>query len=88
MITAKSIDTDKLETAYNVSDYDMASIISIDFRKCTFGEYIANDRCLVCEAGKFALKENGADECESCPLNAVCAGGSSIMVDEGFWRSS
>ncbi|CDW78461.1 UNKNOWN [Stylonychia lemnae] len=62
-------------------------IVYIDFRMCLIGEYELNNQCIICEHGYFSLIQ-GSYECKECPDNAECPGGSRIIVESGFWRSS
>ena len=85
-VSSSNIDLDRLETALGITEEEVISVISVDFRECIRGEEQKNDMCNKCPQGKYSL-EAGADECLICPKNTYCEGGDVIRVNEGFWRS-
>ncbi|EAS03402.2 transmembrane protein, putative (macronuclear) [Tetrahymena thermophila SB210] len=53
---------------------------------CIEGEYIGNyNYCENCPSGTYSLINN-AKSCLSCPSFCKCPGGSTIEVQEGYWR--
>ena len=55
------------------------------FSLCEKGE-IFDDVCVVCENGYTFT--TGGNECEECPEHASKCSGSSIWLEEGYWRLS
>ena len=68
------------------SEYSDFVYIKVEFRKCTMGEEIQATACIDCTAGKYTLE--ASENCLSCPSGATCTGGSTIIVNNGYWRSS
>ena len=45
--------------------------------------------CSRCDVGRYSLTQpNVSFLCKTCPNTAVCAGGSEISLNQGYWRSS
>lgn len=63
--------------------------ISVQFRDCGVGEiylyYSTYKECTDCPAGKISYSR---DLCEECPEGAVCHGGQTIEVKNGYWREN
>ena len=66
--------------------YNNKAYLSVSFRKCIAGEQIETTACTLCPDGKYLLA--AATSCKSCPTGATCSGGSSMVVKNGYWRSS
>ena len=64
-------------------------IIPVLVKECDKGEIYINDSniCEKCPLKFYSLNKYDKT-CLKCPLNAKCEGGSDIIVDEGYWRSS
>jgi hypothetical protein len=65
-------------------------LMNVSVRPCELGEVTTKDMhaCDVCPPDAYSLQPLHTSECSSCPQNAVCYGGSSIVPDPRFWRSS
>ena len=68
------------------TEYQNSALFEVVFRECGNGEHIQSKACVVCAAGKYTIE--ASDSCISCPSGGTCNGGSSIVVDNGYWRSS
>ena len=44
-------------------------------------------RCTPCGSGTWSV-DPSATSCAACPDEATCAGGSAILLDDGYWRSA
>ena len=64
-------------------------LFKLSFRDCKPGEIYDNNTltCFRCGFGRYSFdpKENF---CHECPANAVCKGGTSIDLNQGYWKSS
>jgi hypothetical protein len=67
------------------STYQNSAYINVTFRKCTDGEEINEAACTVCPADKYLF--TAATNCKSCPTGATCKGGTSLIINDGYWRS-
>lgn len=67
-------------------EYSDLVYLKAEFRNCTNGEQIQASACVDCEKGKYTLK--ASENCIECPTGATCPGKNSIIVKNGFWRSS
>ena len=63
--------------------------LGVHFRKCLEGEAFQSDgECVECPPGTYLLKApESPQECQACPNDAICYGGSTIGPRSGFWRS-
>eukprot|EP00877_Chromochloris_zofingiensis_P009338 jgi/Chrzof1/4658/Cz14g21210.t1 len=62
--------------------------MNVTVRSCLPGEIVfAGDTCEPCAAGTYSFDPT-AIMCETCPLNAQCPGGRSIVPQEGYWHST
>ena len=63
--------------------------VKVSLRACVRGEIFDNksNSCLKCSFGRYSFDPLD-DKCQECPANAQCTGGDSIIVKEGYWRSS
>ena len=68
------------------NEYSDSAFFNIEFRNCTRGEQFQISACVDCVAGKYALEP--AENCLSCPVGATCTGADTIIVNNGYWRSS
>ena len=59
--------------------------LMIKFDVCGVGEAFKAKVCSKCPPGEYTF-ERGVKECNRCPLNAKCPGGSITQVDPGYWR--
>ena len=61
-------------------------LIEIILRNCTYGEQIGINTCLPCKEGKFLIYPNFV--CQPCPDGGNCIGGSILLPNPYYWRSS
>ncbi|CAI2363934.1 unnamed protein product [Moneuplotes crassus] len=82
---SKSIDSSLVTRVYGSIDQNL---ITVNFRWCQPGEmYSSNETCVECPQGTYSLEWNST-QCIDCMKNAVCPGGSKILVNPDYWRSS
>ena len=67
-----------------VSNEGTSNKFEISFRQCIIGEKAVNGQCIKCPQGEFLLTYG--TECNTCPTDATCPGGSVIDTFPGFWR--
>lgn len=80
-----------LNASWQSTDVMLSEYISIFYRTCNAGEYYADDICIACDKGSYSLQSNtdlSVTSCSPCPSNSKSCVGSSIEVDEGYWRIS
>lgn len=64
--------------------------VMIRLRTCHAGEIKVQvsdtqSKCEMCPFGSYSFDPRDA-QCTECPNDAICAGGTDINVDKGFWR--
>ena len=66
----------------------VSPILRVALRACEAGEELAlgGAACSACPAGSYGF--DPALPCASCPDYATCAGGLSVVLDKGYWRSA
>ena len=75
-INARNDDNEYIDTVY----------VKIEFRNCIRGEQIQATACVNCIPGKYSLK--ASQNCLECPFGVYCKGGDTLIVKNGYWRSS
>ena len=68
------------------TEYLDTGYIQVEFRNCERGEQIQATACVDCIYGKYTLK--ASYNCLNCPTGGTCTGGDTIIVKNGYWRSS
>ena len=84
-VTSKSIDKRKINDIFGSQISD--NTIELNLRFCKPGERILSNICYTCTAGTYSLEWNSTG-CEQCMEDAVCAGGSMININPGYWRAT
>lgn len=67
------------------SPMNLSTEYTILLRACDVGEMVNNGSCIVCPTGTYG-KTQGISQCLFCPSHAECYGGSSISVNDGYWK--
>lgn len=64
-------------------------LIDVKMRNCIEGEIYnpVSKSCTTCPYKTYSFNPNDTS-CTDCPQNAVCLGGTNLMVNPGFWKSS
>ena len=81
---------------YKSTEFDIPAVnFSISLRDCINGELDAavtkddsGAQCIPCSTDTYALDVKIDTTCKPCPGNATCWGGNSIILNQGYWRSS
>ena len=70
-------------------NYQVSTHFYIEIRECMVGEInnTASGSCVYCQAGTYSLNTSDK-ECSACPQGAVCNGGSSVIPEPDYWKSS
>lgn len=63
----------------------LSLLLTVITRNCQVGEAQVGFMCVKCSAGTYSLSFN-ATQCQLCPNNAQCPGGSQIFPDPTYWR--
>jgi hypothetical protein len=72
--------------AIAAGDSNISLALPVTFRECRAGEALVGSSCEVCTAGFYSLEPS--QSCTECPTGAVCYGGSLMVPEQGYWRSS
>jgi hypothetical protein len=89
-LNSAAIDRDTVHVVTTDQEYQevYSSSLNVSFRHCQPGEQeFSSGLCSVCSYGTYTLEWNST-ECISCIDNAICTGGSVIVADIGYWRST
>ena len=81
--------TSSINIMYRSRDITLNSTIWATTRECKKGEVINRNEntCELCQPGKYSfVPEDGY--CKPCPVGGNCTGGSTIVVQEGYWREN
>ena len=85
------IDRNKLDVIEAIDRFSGAiePNITVRFRECQAGEaYLHTGECQTCDSGSYLFDApNGQTDCNDCPPNARCFGGSEIGPVPGLWRA-
>ncbi|CDW85178.1 UNKNOWN [Stylonychia lemnae] len=84
-IKTAAIDDKILQKTTNDSKNSYLTI-EVKFRSCLKGEVLQNLKCVTCPRGYYSFDQNST-KCQRCPQGAECKGGTSILLDQGLWRS-
>lgn len=73
----------------NFTNYIYSLIFPIEIRQCLPGEIFnkITNECEPCVENYYSFSTNDK-ECALCPLAATCPGGSFVILEPNYWRSS
>ena len=80
------------DLSLNIGDMNSTNaykyLIDVKMRSCIAGEIYnkVSKSCSLCSYKTFSYTPNDTS-CTDCPQNAVCLGGTKLMLNPGFWRS-
>jgi len=81
------------DLSLNIGDVNATNnynyLIDVQMRTCIAGETYneVSKSCASCSYKTFSYDPNDTS-CTDCPENAVCLGGTQLMLNPGFWRSN
>eukprot|EP00359_Climacostomum_virens_P003840 CAMPEP_0204919806 /NCGR_PEP_ID=MMETSP1397-20131031/17026_1 /ASSEMBLY_ACC=CAM_ASM_000891 /TAXON_ID=49980 /ORGANISM="Climacostomum Climacostomum virens, Strain Stock W-24" /LENGTH=952 /DNA_ID=CAMNT_0052093433 /DNA_START=79 /DNA_END=2933 /DNA_ORIENTATION=+ len=58
---------------------------TVYLRECEIGEVLIQDTCVKCQPGFYSVNPDD-EECRRCIDSVECLGGSSLMLNDGYWR--
>lgn len=75
-----------LNISYNSPRFSQRASALLKFRDCVPGEVKDESKklCRLCDPNQYSLLPS--KQCQACPQNAECPGGSIINVHPGYWR--
>ncbi|KAL4438297.1 hypothetical protein ABPG74_009720 [Tetrahymena malaccensis] len=78
-----------LNEALNQYQQNYTFNIKINFRLCISGEQIKSynqlTECDICLKGQYSFH---VQQCQDCPLGAICSGGDKLVTKQGYWRKT
>jgi hypothetical protein len=88
-VIAPPLSTIRIEANWNTSknSLDLSASVPVFLRSCIEGEYLSEDKCIVCPSGTYGL-EVTLLKCEFCPSHASCPGGTQLVIKDNYWRVS